>query len=273
MQFRLTHKNSSRVRRQGLSIVEFIGCFVAMGGGMLLGAMYLGIDIQAVATDTLERARGVMSEDAPAESEEEALKSGKTQSTNSQKTDSPPGETGNQETAELPTTVDSNQTTTKESTAYPLELTEAEQARATQAYWKVLAASVGEELAGRELRGKDVSNWQMFEHLEHRQVGHQRAVDQIKQLDDRGVDSKVLDHASQVLGWHVAGAKLYRRALDLITDGPSADLLGPFAQSWQSAATQHRMEEKLVQVKHLSVAGYLNHAYKELGPFIPAAAP
>jgi hypothetical protein len=73
-----------------------------------------------------------------------------------------------------------------------------------------------------------------------------------------------------VLSWQQAGARLYGRAVDLLTDAPTDQLTGPFAQSWQSAATQHRMEEKLVREKHFSVASYLDFTYKDLAPFKPA---
>jgi hypothetical protein len=52
---------------------------------------------------------------------------------------------------------------------------------------------------------------------------------------------------------------LFKRALDLLTDAPSAQLSGPFAQAWQSKATQHQMEERLLADKHQAVQSYLDH--------------
>jgi hypothetical protein len=62
------------------------------------------------------------------------------------------------------------------------------------------------------------------------------------------------------LAWHRDGVTLFSRALDLLTDAPSAQLSGPFAQSWQSAATQHQMEERLLRDKHNAVQAYLDHS-------------
>jgi hypothetical protein len=45
----------------------------------------------------------------------------------------------------------------------------------------------------------------------------------------------------------------------LLTDAPTAQLTGPFAQSWQSAATQHRMEERLLLEKRKAVESYIRH--------------
>jgi len=55
---------------------------------------------------------------------------------------------------------------------------------------------------------------------------------------------------------------LFDRSTQLLSDAPTGKLTGPFAQSWQSAATQHRMEEKLIFNKHAAIENYLEHASK-----------
>jgi hypothetical protein len=48
---------SSRARcRGGLSLLEFLGCIIAIVGGALLGAMYLGVDVKQVAYKALSDA-------------------------------------------------------------------------------------------------------------------------------------------------------------------------------------------------------------------------
>jgi len=39
-----------------VSVVEFVGCLVALGGGIVIGSMYLGVDMRAVAVGVLEKA-------------------------------------------------------------------------------------------------------------------------------------------------------------------------------------------------------------------------
>jgi hypothetical protein len=95
-------------------------------------------------------------------------------------------------------------------------------------------------------------------------------VEAIHAIDRLGVDERLLLHGDQVVAWHETGEQLYIRAVDMLTDSPSDRLTGPIAQSWQSSATQHRMEERLVRDKHFSVASYLNHAFKAAAPFKPA---
>jgi hypothetical protein len=100
----------------------------------------------------------------------------------------------------------------------------------------------------------------LYEFLSCRSEGHAAAAKAIEELSTRGVDPHVTAYAEKAQAWHEEGAKLYGRALDLLTDAPSAQLSGPFVQSWQSAATQHRMEETLLEEKHAAVQRYLNHS-------------
>jgi hypothetical protein len=46
----------SRQRRGGLSTIEFMGCVMAVFGGLYIGALYLGVNLEHVAHDTLDRA-------------------------------------------------------------------------------------------------------------------------------------------------------------------------------------------------------------------------
>ncbi|MGI9455785.1 MAG: hypothetical protein ACR2NU_04445, partial [Aeoliella sp.] len=42
--------------RRGLSFVEFVGCLIALGGGVALGSVYLGVDMKTMFIGILERA-------------------------------------------------------------------------------------------------------------------------------------------------------------------------------------------------------------------------
>ncbi len=281
MQSRRTNNYHSKVLRRGLSVVEFVGCLVALCGGVTMGSMYLGVDLQGIATDVLEYSQVMdfqsaetdelasadTSEDQPTVDTEEIPND---QSPASETSDHADDISGDSE--ETVNTEASPEATAKLKLESTEELTEAERKKATQDYWKVLNACVRQETLGRKAGAKNFANWQLLDHLTHRLKGHQRVIDKIEQLDAHGVDPKVTLHANQVVAWHLAGVKLNQRALDLITNGPQASLTGPVAQSWQSAATQHRMEEKLVHEKHLGVASYLVHTYKTSGPAQPAAS-
>jgi hypothetical protein len=109
------------------------------------------------------------------------------------------------------------------------------------------------------LKTRRSKNWALYEYLTLRNKGHQDAANAIEALDIRGVDGHITAYAEKALAWHREGAELFKRALDLLTDAPSAQLSGPFAQAWQSKATQHQMEERLLAEKHQAVQSYLDH--------------
>ncbi len=263
-----TFRRNSRNRR-GLSFVEFTGCLLALGSGVALGSAYLGVDMKTLFVAILERAElvepGFFAAEAAAEEAfaiipEEADKTAAESS--AEIFDIAPSRSG----VQLPVEKfgDATQKELKR------ELTEEGRQAATKLYWHGLTACIREEVSDRSLVSGDPSNWQLFDYLTLRREGHQKAVEAIESLGRRGVDERLLWHGDQVLTWNKAGAKLFGRAVDLLTDAPSDQLTGPIAQSWQSAATQHRMEERLVRDKHFSVASYLDHAFKDAAPFKPA---
>lgn len=267
--------------RQGISIVEFVGCLVALGGGVVLGSMYLGVDLQGLAVSTLEKADiqipAILTQQS--NSDNSAAANPQTLSADIAKTaqaQSRDGEVDDRGVAEGPTLIltdnavaenfgegrvtdNANQVAT--SVAEP-ELTDAEQRAATKAAWNVLTTAMKTEIDSRSKVKLEAGNWQLFDYLLLRKNGHEAAVEAIDQIDLNGVDQRLKTHISRVLAWHRLGTTLFERATQLLTDAPTGQLTGPFAQSWQSSSTQHRMEEQLLLKKHRSVKGYLEHKLK-----------
>jgi len=274
MQLKLANKHRSKARRRGLSILEFVGCLVALCGGTAGGLMYLGIDLQAAADEVLQSPQVAELQEFTLFSASEDQPTAESKETLGEKNDRTANPTSASSEAEENLETIAESTTLIETKSKPAEeLTEAQREKATQGYWKTLTTCVQKEAFGRQSGFKNFENWHLLDYLTHRLEGHQQVIDKIEQLDNHGVEQRVTSHAEQVLSWHRAGVKLNQRALDLITDGPKADLQGPVAQSWQSAATQHRMEEKLIQERHLGIASYLAHAYKTPRPAEPVASP
>ncbi|MEM8944388.1 MAG: hypothetical protein AAGD11_04330 [Planctomycetota bacterium] len=256
----------SRGSKRGISLVEFVGCMAALGGGVVLGSMYLGVDVKAAAVGLLEKAdievpamlADASSNDAPSSETEStpaepnadvasAEGPSLTESDVAVDTDDAPVDQNADVSAPRPT---------------PPVLSEAEQLVATKNCWLALSEAMKVESTNRAKSIRDPGNWQLFDYLLHRQRGHSKVVAAIEAIDLNGVDPRLKAHVAQVLVWHRAGADLFERATQLLTDAPAGKLSGPFAQSWQSASTQHRMEEKLILNKHRSVASYLEHAHK-----------
>ena len=281
--------STGRRQRKGLSFVEFVGCLIALGGGVALGSVYLGVDMKSLVTGILEQAEivdpGFFGLDSDVEQGMEVTTEAETedqpsdQTTDNSASSNASAASHPDRTAAEPDTDESLEIDGEQTAEGPIqtaaepqepELSHEEKQAATRLYWQGLTESIRAEVSQRTVVSGDPDNWQLFDYLTHRLEGHQKAVAAIEALEERGVEPRLLWHGKQVLTWNQAGVQLYRRAVDLLTDSSSEDLMGPIAQSWQSSATQLRMEEKLVRDKHSSVAKYLDHAYEDVAPFEPA---
>ncbi len=264
----IAKKKSAFSDRQGVSIVEFLGCLVALCGGVVLGMVYLGINVQTLAVDALEKADIAVPQlwrsDEPvvADAGTEKVRTGDSLPVDGEQGDGEEAVSDFGSDGEVLPLEDDAVASDEEARVERRELTEAEQRVATQAYWAAFSASVQEEARNRSKGIKDPNSWLLFDFLMHRKLCHKTAVEAIEGLETRGVDSRLLAYAEQVLTWQTAGVELFDRASFLLTDAPAGKLTGPFAQSWQSAATQHRMEEKLILSKHAAIASYLEHRLK-----------
>ena len=241
-------------RRRGLSFVEFVGCLVAMGGGIVLGSMYLGMDIQQVAVGLLEQSqvvdRGYFKPKANRSLENlaaETLADAAVQATPGQE----PALAG-------------------QASGSTAEASHAERGAATRPYWDQLTASMIEEARNRRRGDEAPQKWELYDYLSQRRQGHETALEQLKQLETTSVDSRLLEHGTQVIDWHKSAIKQFEHAMSLVSDGTNTRLAGPLAKSWQTAATQLRMEEKLVFERHNAIAKYLNREYADQAPFVPA---
>lgn len=253
-----------RRNRSGISVVEFVGCLAALGGGVVLGSLYLGVDVKAMAVDLLEKA----DIDVPVTLASEDTESLAPESGGVDTTDADPNSTVENGAEPALSSNDGSEAADDDAEASdtvveaPQPLSEEEKLAATKLCWRSLSQAIRQEAANRTKSITDASNWQLFDYLLHRKKGHAKAVENLEAIELRGVDQRLKAHVQQVLAWQRSGAELFERAAHLLTDAPAGKLSGPFAQSWQSASTQHRMEEKLLLDKHVAIASYLEHTQK-----------
>jgi hypothetical protein len=273
--------SNKRLRQlRGLSFVEFVGCLVAMTGGVVLGSMYLGIDVQKMAVGVLEQAQVIQpgyfnqvpvgATDAPAEAVvESAMPDQNTEPTvEGSETATEPAV----ETVAADASIETTEAQAPAGPTAPPEPTAEERHAATRAYWDQLTAIMLSEARGRTRGVGNPEEWQLYDYLTQRKLGHEKALEALTTLEPFAVDERLLAHGEQVTIWHKAGSKLFEHALSLLSDGPGAKISGPFAQSWQSSATQLRMEENLVIDRHNGLANYLDREYPDEVPFKPAFA-
>jgi hypothetical protein len=211
--------------------MELFGCLVAIGGGIVIGAMYRGIDVKEAAVGALQ-----YSQLAPAPAEPAAV----------------PAAAGSQAAADgskhAPATL-----------PQAITLTAQQREELTRKYWDELNSFMEAEAAHRAAQPE--SGPLLHSYLAHRHEGHRRAAENIARLNRHGVDGHVAAFAVRVQAWHEEGAMMFAHAKNLVTDAPTAQESGPFADQWQSSSTQHQMEERLLFEKRVAVQSYLDHAH------------
>jgi hypothetical protein len=234
--------------RRGLSFVEFVGCVFAITGGVALGSMYLGVDVEEAAVDVLQYVelipQSAEGDDAAAPGGSAASPAaGEAQTANDSKKPAP-------DAGGLPS-----------GGAAAADLTPEQRHELTKTYWDALNACMKAEAEHRAVQPE--AGLHLHDYLARRHEGHQKAADEIRKLKLWGVDGHVAAYAKRVRVWHEAGAEMFLHARDVVTDAPTAQMSGPFAQQWQSSVTQHQMEERLLAEKRAAIQLYLDHASRE----------
>ncbi|QDS98364.1 hypothetical protein [Adhaeretor mobilis] len=244
--------------RNGLSFFEFTGCLFALTGGVVLGSMYLGIDVQGIATSVLEQSKLI---ETPAGEVDQSF-SGDTAS------DSATDEKGlvlsggsdsveATEGAATPTWQEAINNAVNDH--MPPELPIEVQKELTGQYWKVLLNALEQAEVAEAQAANQIANMQLYDLLAQKKQLHVAALESLEPLDTHGVNSRVVSYSARLKQWNLDGVRLYSRAMDLLTDTAQAKLSGPSAQSWQSSATQHRMEGRLLKDRQAALKGYVNH--------------
>jgi hypothetical protein len=242
----------TRRARRGLSFVEFVGCIFAITGGIVLGSMYFGVDVEEAAVEVLRYA-----ELMPAEEESEPA---------SQKIERPAAVASAASTKDGVEAPKPSSSEPPAVAADPSESTQADELTAekrqelTRNYWDALISCMRDEAEHRAVESD--GGLTLHAYLARRHEGHHKAAEAIDKLKLWGVDGHVAAFAKRVLAWHEAGADMYSHASALVTDAPTAKFSGPFADGWKSAVTQHQMEERLLAEKHAAIEAYLRHASK-----------
>ncbi|MEM9186612.1 MAG: hypothetical protein AAGB00_08980 [Planctomycetota bacterium] len=227
----------SRPARRGLSFLEFVACLAALGGGVALGSVYLGIDLPTAGEKLL--AESGLIDNLPVEGQTEQVE---------------PGE------AAAPS---EPRPAVEQRTAFgrPLPPTPEQISAATIEFWSELKRVIQEDVAARELLTAQPADTDVYAYLSARKELHQENAEGLGEIETDAVDPRVLAFGIQVRRWHEGGVEVYQNALSIMTDAPTAEVTGPFGQNWRSAATQHRMEENLLTNRRAAIEAYMVYTY------------
>lgn len=250
--------------RRGLSFFEFTGCLFAVIVGAVLGAMYLGIDVKGVALSVLEKTELIEPTSASAAEAADVQDTLATTNENSTTSQSQSPETQPEDSQQPVAEQTWQETITSAVNEHlPPEIPLEEQQELTKVHWNQLLSLIDESQQAAAQASQFSGPPQLFDVLASRKQVHVDALEQMEELDPHGVHARVVSYSAAIKQWHEDGEKLYRRAMDLLTDTAKAELSGPFAQSWQSAATQHRMEERLLKDRRSALENFVEHWLNE----------
>jgi hypothetical protein len=242
-----------RSKRAGLSVLEFVGCLMALVGGIWLGAIYLGIDVQKTAYVALsesqlmdkvpEKWRPVdpAAKDAPSsaeltkqvQNELVALREEITSLRDSQQ--SQPTTLAEKTTSAA--TTDADQQARQASLAYWSRINEIVHRQATLQYEAESAATTDIAAKVATLKAR-ISRF---------------SADAIRALPAANVDPAALKLGNELATWYDNGADLYDQAVQ-VWESPARTQAGqPVTQEWDRMQVQHQNEQRLLESRVAAV--------------------
>lgn len=241
--------------RSGLSALEFIGCVIAVVGGMWLGALYLGIDVRHVFHEAL--AETDMLDKVP-------------------ETWRPPGPENHMTREQLVATLreelgglrseisalraghEAEETEPAEAEAGTSTRTRATQAskEKTLAYWNRLnEIAMGE--AALQADAESAFNEEIAAKVFAIKARISRfASKAVEAVPQAGVDSSVVQFGRQLSAWYDGAGELYDKAVRIWESSTSGSKTrAQLNEEWRRAELQHRNEARLLSEKATAVRG------------------
>jgi hypothetical protein len=254
-------------RRGGLSVLEFLGCLIAIVGGAWLGAIYLGVDVRQLVytsmaqSDVLDK---MPPEWRPADPHKaftreqmvatlrEELGTLRTEIADLRRGGAPPADSRSDDRPERSATL---QLSTSRTLAYWVRINEivlGEAGLQHDADSALTEASAAKVFA---LKGR-VSRF---------------AAKAVTAIPGDQVDASVLQFGEQMAQWYDRGGELYERAAG-IWELPVASQRTQLTRQWTQAELQHRNEGDLLGDKAAALRDVLNHRFGvEFPPFAASA--
>jgi hypothetical protein len=242
--------------RAGLSVLEFVGCFIAVVGGMWLGAIYLGVDLRRVAHEALtdtELLENVPEDWRPVAPEEEVVTREQLISTlreelsglrndisslrDGEKADSGRGGSQSQKTE-----------------AGTSKVAEQESKEKTLTYWnRLIEIASGESALQNDaaIAFNDANAAKVFAVKSRVSRFAAKAVDAVPQ---DGVERSVVQFGRQLGLWYERGSELYDKAVHIWeSTAAGSQARAQLNDEWKRAELQYRNETRLLDEKSSAV--------------------
>jgi hypothetical protein len=256
--------------RRGLSVLEFLGCVIAVVGGIWLGAIYLGVDVRHIAHTALNEAE--LLEHMPADWRPPAPQESVTRE---QLVETLREELSNlkSEITNLRTEVDAEPVQTDQNAA---TTTEEQQAQPTKerslAYWARLnEIALGEAaLQGDAESAFDATKAAKVFAVKGRIVRF--AAKAVEAIPAEQVDPSLLQFGRQLSTWYEHGGVLYDRAVQIWESATNSQGREQLNADWERAELHHGNEARLIREKASAVRSAVSRRFGEEFPAFADAA-
>jgi hypothetical protein len=247
-------------KRAGLSVLEFVGCVMAVVGGIWLGAIYLGVDLRRVAHEALTDAE--LLDKVPenwrpvGEAEEhvtrEQLVATLREELSGLRTEISSLRTGDGNEKSNPAAAGS--ATTAEKSKESLEK--------TLAYWNRLGEIASGEAALQADAASAFNDTNAAKVFAIKSRISRFAAKAVEAVPQDGVDRSVVQFGRQIGAWYDRAAELYDKAVH-IWESTSAGTQARMQmnEDWGRADLQHRNETRLLDEKASAVRGGVSRRF------------
>jgi hypothetical protein len=255
-----------KVRRGGLTVLEFVGCVIAVVGGAWLGALYLGVDVRHVAHTVLSESelldkvppqwRPTDPKDNPMTRDQ--LVTMLREEFGALRQDLTTLQTGaSGQTAESPgprTTSSGNpslQQATKDK---------------TRAYWlRINDIALGE--AALQQDAESAANGANSARVFAIKARISRfAAKSVEAVPNDGVDESVVQFGRQLAQWYEHGGELYERAVQIWESPTASQGREQLNRDWRRSELHHRNEALLLKDKAVGVRSAISRQFGEEFP-------
>jgi hypothetical protein len=248
------------LRRGGLTVLEFLGCVIAVVGGAWLGALYLGVDVGHVAHTVLSESElldKVPPEWRPPDPKENGM-------TRDQLVAMLREEFGalRQDLTTLQTGVSVESTESTESTSADPGSQRVTKDK-TRAYWvRINDIALGE--AALQQDAESAANGANSARVFAIKARISRfAAKSVEAVPSDGVDESVIQFGRQLALWYQHGGELYERAVQIWESPTASQGREQLNRDWRRAELHHRNEALLLKDKAVGVRSAISRYFGE----------
>ncbi|MEM9186135.1 MAG: hypothetical protein AAGB00_06510 [Planctomycetota bacterium] len=263
------HPRVTARRRAGASVIQLLACVVAIGGGVWLGAEYMGVKLSDLAYTALD---------------ETAMLDKVPESWRPELSECPIGEcpektAPDEHTAELRSELESLRLEaaklrkSAETGERPELITASAGERALQrdltlAYWARLC-EVANQVADVDGDVEPAMNRSTTGHVfDLRRRAYRYGQKSLESIDDEGVDADAINAGNRLISWYGDGARFYTEAT-AVWDGLAGAEQNPVAEAaLDKQRLQYRKQTELLRVKLAELSSLLSRRYAVAFPKI-----